>query len=85
MNFITTVDNFGRVVLPKAVRTLLGMEKRTPLRVEVIGDVVQISLAETPRSAVSKRRGRPVHAGDLPDDWNSGDAVHLMRSARMVS
>jgi bifunctional DNA-binding transcriptional regulator/antitoxin component of YhaV-PrlF toxin-antitoxin module len=83
MKLTATVDDFGRVVLPKAVRSVLGMERRTALKIEVIGDKIQLSVADPPRSAIKKKRGRPVYSGELPDDWQSGESVLRGRAARL--
>ena len=83
MKLVATIDDFGRIVLPKAVRSILGMEKRTAVRIEVIGDVVQLSAAAPPRSSVAGKRGRPVYSGELPEQWDSGESVLKTRAGRL--
>jgi bifunctional DNA-binding transcriptional regulator/antitoxin component of YhaV-PrlF toxin-antitoxin module len=83
MKLSATVDDFGRVVLPKTVRSILGMERRTALKIEVIGDKIQLSVANAPRSEIKKKRGRPVYGGDLPVGWDSGEAVLRNRTNRL--
>ena len=56
MSVSLNVDEVGRIVLPKPVREALGIEGRTRLKLEVVGDVAQLSLAATGAGPV-KRRG----------------------------
>lgn len=77
-----TIDGFGRLVLPKALRSLLGLGQGTPLKIELIGDKIQLSVADAPRSEIQNKRGRPVFSGDLPKQWDSGEAVLRARSVR---
>lgn len=84
MKMTTKIDGFGRLVLPKAVRSLLGFEQDTPIKVEVIGDKIQLSVAEPPRSAIKEGSGRPVFSGKLPEQWDSGQAVLQVRSRRVT-
>jgi AbrB family looped-hinge helix DNA binding protein len=82
MKMTTTIDSFGRLVLPKTIRSLLGIEQGIPLKIEVIGDKIQLSVAEAPRAEVKTKSGRPVFFGKLPEEWDSGEAVLRNRALR---
>ena len=61
----------------------LGIEGRTRLKLEVVGDVAQLSRAATGAGPVKRRGQRLVFAGSLPDDWDSASAVNRMRTQRL--
>lgn len=83
MKITTHIDNFGRVGLPKPVRVILGLEKRMPLQIEVIGDKIQLSVPERTQSEIKVKGGRPVYAGKIEQDWDSGEAILRQRSERV--
>ena len=78
-----TIDEVGRLVLPKSVREALGIRGRTQVEVEVVGDRVRISIPPPPRGLTEHRQGRLVYSGPLPEDWDSGEAVAGMREERI--
>ncbi|MBU6401020.1 MAG: AbrB/MazE/SpoVT family DNA-binding domain-containing protein [Verrucomicrobia bacterium] len=78
-----TVDEFGRLVLPKPVREAIGVVGRTSVVVEVVDNAARITAPEPVRRAVARKRGRLVFAGPLPADWDSGEAVLRMRERRL--
>ncbi len=78
-----TIDEVGRLVLPKAVRESLGIRGRTDVAIEVVGDTVRISVPSPPPGPTKRRRGRMVYCGPLPEDWDSGEAVARMREGRI--
>lgn len=84
MKVTVEVDDFGRIVLPKAVRTVLGIFKRTPLRLEVVGDKAELSVLMPERSEVKRKSGRTVYAGQLPEQWDSGEVILEMRAKRSI-
>mgnify|MGYP005856118197 CR=1 FL=1 len=57
MTMVARIDGFGRVVLPKGLLSLLGLGQGTPLKIELIGDKIQLSVADAPRSAIQKKTG----------------------------
>lgn len=84
MKTTVTVDEVGRLVLPKPIREAIGISGRTLVKIEIVSGTVQISAAAEGRSArVARRRGRTVYAGPLPADWESGEAVSRMREGRL--
>jgi len=83
MSVSLSVDEVGRMVLPKPVREALGISGRTRLKLEVVGDVAQLSRAAEGAGPVKRRGRRLIFAGSLPDDWDSGAAVGRMRVQRL--
>jgi AbrB family looped-hinge helix DNA binding protein len=83
MSVSLSVDEVGRIVLPKPVRDALGISGRTRLKLEVVGDVAQISREAGAAGPVKRKGQRLVFAGSLPDDWDSGAAVGRMRAQRI--
>ena len=77
------VDAVGRLVLPKNIREAIGVFGRTSVRVEVVQNVVHITAPEPAKSAVSRKRGRLIYNGALPENWDSGEAVLQMRNRRV--
>ncbi len=85
MKATVSIDDVGRMVLPKAIREAMGVWGRGTVIVETLADKVQISVAEPPRSQTQRKNGRLVFSGPLPDQWNSGNAVNAMRRQRLES
>ena len=83
MSTSLTVDEVGRIVLPKPVREALGFRGRARLNVEVVGETAQLSLKSGEAGPVRRRGGRLVFAGELPAEWDSGTAVQKMRAQRL--
>jgi AbrB family looped-hinge helix DNA binding protein len=78
-----TVDEAGRVVLPKPVREALGIAGRTRLKVDIVGNVAKLSCETEVTGPVKREGGRLVYAGPVPEGWNSGEAVSKMRAGRI--
>lgn len=78
-----TVDEVGRLVLPKNIRESIGVFGRMSVHVEVVDNAVRITAPEPVSRAMSRKRGRMVYAGPLPADWDSGEAVLRMRERRL--
>lgn len=83
MKMAITVDEVGRLVLPKSIREAIGLTGRTTVSVEVVGQSVHITTPEQRSGPVSRKRGRIVYAGQLPKGWHSGEAVLEMRERRL--
>ena len=75
MKATVTVDEVGRLVLPKDIREAIGVLGRMAVNVEVVGQAACITAPERPGGAVARKRGRLVYAGPLPENWDSGEAV----------
>jgi AbrB family looped-hinge helix DNA binding protein len=78
-----TVDEAGRLVLPKDIREAIGLTGRATVSVEVVGQSVHITPPEQRSGPVLRKRGRVVYAGQLPKGWHSGEAVIEMRERRL--
>ena len=83
MKTTVVVDEFGRIVLPRAVRTALGIFGRTPLTLEVVGEKAELAATTPPRGELKRKAGRAVYAGSIPEEWDSGAAVLEMRTKRL--
>ena len=83
MSVSLTVDEVGRIVLPKPVREALGISGRARLKLEVVGETAQLSRESGPSGPVRRRGGRLVFAGAVPAVWDSGAAVKKMRTERL--
>lgn len=82
MKTCVTVDKVGRLVLPKEMREAIGLVGRTSVNLEVVGQAVRITAPDAPSGAVTRKRGRLVFAGPVPENWDSGQAVLRMRQQR---
>ena len=78
-----TIDEVGRLVLPKSVRESLGIRGRMAVAIEVVSGTARISVPPPPPGPTKTRRGRMVYSGPLPEDWDSADAVARMREQRI--
>ena len=83
MKTSVTVDEVGRLVLPKNIREAIGVFGRTSLNVEVVDNSVRLSAPEPSAGDVVRKRGRLVYAGLVPANWDSGQAVLEMRERRL--
>ena len=83
MNASTTMDEVGRLVLPKNIREAIGVTGRMVVRIEVVNRAAMITVPSLDVSSVTRKRGRRVHTGALPQDWDSGQAVLAMRDQRI--
>ncbi len=76
----TTIDRFGRVVIPKRIRDDLGLEAGESLLIEEQGEGIRLKPAR--QAATVKRKGRVlVFAGEARGD--PGDVVRKARDERM--
>jgi bifunctional DNA-binding transcriptional regulator/antitoxin component of YhaV-PrlF toxin-antitoxin module len=83
MKTMATVDAVGRLVLPKSVREAMGVFGRARVILEVFGGRTQITLVEPPASPSTRKGGRLVFSGSVPEEWDSGEAVSRMRRQRL--
>jgi AbrB family looped-hinge helix DNA binding protein len=52
----TTIDQAGRIVVPKAIRKAVGLSPGTPLEIRVVGSHIELEPAPLPVQL--KRRGK---------------------------
>ncbi len=83
MNATISMDEVGRVVLPKAIREAIGIVGRMVINVEVVDNAALITVPAPTRGVMARKRGRLVYAGPLPKGWDSGEAVTAMRKRRI--
>jgi AbrB family looped-hinge helix DNA binding protein len=83
MKATVTVDEVGRMVLPKSIREALGLSGRMTVKIEVVDNAARISAPEPAVRATGRRGGRLVYTGALPENWGSGEAVLQMRERRL--
>jgi len=82
MKTTALVDEVGRMVLPKPVREAIGIYGRMSVSIEIVSGTAHLSVIERRGAGTARRRGRTVYNGPLPRDWDSGEAVSLMRERR---
>ena len=82
MKATVTVDDVGRLVLPKQVREAIGVFGRMRLTVDVIENSARLTAPEPKSGGLTRKRGRTIYAGSVPEDWDSGEAVSRMREER---
>jgi len=83
MKTSVTVDEVGRLVLPKEIREAIGVSGRMTVNVEVVDNAARISAPDPGARAIARKRGRLVYTGSLPESWESGEAVLQMRERRL--
>lgn len=78
-----TLDKFGRVLIPKAIREQLGLEAGTELALEIHdteGGASEIALRPVrPRPVLEEQDGLLVYTGAVQDEV---DVVEHLRRAR---
>jgi len=83
MNATITMDEVGRLVLPKGIREAIGIVGRMVVNVEVVDNAALITVPAPARGVMARKRGRLVYAGPLPQNWDSGEAVRAIRQRRV--
>ncbi len=77
-----TVDKFGRIVLPKALRDRLGLEAGSVIEIEVIADGAVRLQAKEDRPLLVREEGVLVYAGTVVGGLE--EAVARDRDARFA-
>ena len=83
MKATVTVDEVGRLVLPKRIREAIGVSGRMAVKIDVVDNAARITAPEPARAPTARQRGRLVHSGKLPEKWDSGEAVLRQRERRL--
>lgn len=76
MSTTLVLDKSGRLVLPKPIRDLMRLTAGSKLRVDVVGDKIELS-QEVAQAKLVKRGKRRVVAG-----WKGFDAAKAVQEAR---
>ena len=82
MKATISMDEVGRLVLPKSIREAIGIAGRMAVNVEVVDNAALITVPAPALGATTRKRGRLVYSGPLPMNWDSGEAVTAMRQRR---
>ncbi len=77
---LTTLDRFGRVVLPKSVRRALGVDAGAVFRIETEEGAVRLRPVE-PENDLAYEEGVLVHRGTLVGE--AQDPVQAEREGRL--
>lgn len=83
MKATISMDEVGRLVLPKGIREAIGIVGRMVVNVEVVDNAALITAPAPAPGVMARKRGRLVYAGPLPQNWDSGEAVTAMRQGRI--
>ena len=77
MSSTLTMDKAGRVVLPKPIRDRLHLQTGAKLRIEIVGDKLELS-QEVPEVKIARgKSGRRIVTG-----WVGFDAAKAVREMR---
>ena len=82
MEAVITMDKFGRMVLPGAVRKALQISRHSAFRAEVMGNKVELTLVASERSAVLKKRRGVLVVSTGGRKFDAAQAVSAMRQQR---
>jgi len=77
----TTIDKFGRIVIPKRLRQIHGLTPGTRVDIEDRPESVEIRPHQEEPPLV-RINGRLVHTGKLPDDFDLREFVKAQRHER---
>ena len=77
---VTTLDKFGRVIIPKRFREQLGINSKSTLNISEDGKRIVIELVQEKKPVVD-RNGILVFTGNLED--KKGDLIKSDRNRRM--
>ena len=84
-----TIDDYGRVVIPKPIRERLGLEAGTELDLQVEQSEdggESIRLRPTRQAPALEKEGRVlVHTGTLPETLDPVDSVRETRTRRTAA
>jgi AbrB family looped-hinge helix DNA binding protein len=75
MTATLTLDNAGRLLLPKRMREQLKLRSGAKMKVEIVGDKIQIEEEVQPVEWVRNKSGRRVVVG-----WEGFDAAAAVRA-----
>ena len=76
-----TIDQAGRVVIPKALRNSLDYTPGTVLEITPMGDELRLRCVREEPTFIEKE-GILVHHGESPADINIADFIQRQRATR---
>jgi len=82
MEVVITMDKFGRMVLPGAMRKALQISRPAAFKAEVMGNKVELTLVASERSAVLKKRRGVLVVSTGGRKFDAAQAVSAMRQER---
>ncbi len=71
------MDNAGRIVLPKPIRQRMRLRPGSRLKMEIVGDKIELSQEASELTIVLEKDGLPVVVG-----WEGFDAAQAVREMR---
>lgn len=77
MSTTAPIDKAGRVVVPKAIRDEMNLSEGSRLKIERVGDMIQLSVELAPANIEQGDDGLPVLVG-----WDGYDAAGAVRNMR---
>ena len=78
---VVTIDNAGRLVVPKSLREQFNLTAGCELEVEAVGDGIRLRRAAA-EPALVRKEGILVHHGNTRTALDIGDFVRAERNAR---
>jgi AbrB family looped-hinge helix DNA binding protein len=79
---IVTIDRFGRVVLPAAIRKALQLKGTGAFKAEVVGNKVELTLLPAANRAVIKKRKGLLVVVTGGRKFDAADALRVIRDER---
>lgn len=77
MTSILTLDAAGRLVLPKPIREKMHLHAGSKLRLDIVGDKLELTQEAEEVQIIRKKDGLPVVVG-----WEGFDAAKAVREMR---
>lgn len=83
-----TLDEFGRIVIPKPLREAVGIQAGTDLQLSVsetdTGDLQILLQPRREAPVIIQKDGHSVHTGRLEEDVDVGSLLRRQRSVRAL-
>jgi AbrB family looped-hinge helix DNA binding protein len=80
----TAIDRFGRIVIPKAIRDILGIDPLTELTISVDGETIVLSPIADPERLVV-RDGVTIFDGEILDNFAGVVEQVMTKRDRLVA
>ena len=83
MSFIITIDQAGRLVLPKAVRDRFNLRKGSKIELQTVGDHVELKpVVEEEEVTLLEKNGRLIIPASSDETFDAAEAVRADREER---